>query len=826
MKRRSVLGVIAVGAGAGLQPNLARAATDSRPRRAAQTPVLDSLAMPVAAAQNRQYSYTDKVSGYFHGRTHTDENPDWFNGWNIATKRIFHDYRLSVDGAALSRTQAEAMVAPHKLIRQFAKAKESLSLLDELAVLVLQVTDVIGAQIGLSLTGSLTRGGTAAPQGIWFTPKEAPNSVLLIAPIAASPIQVTGDQSVSTPAAAGGFFLIHASNQAEGTRILARVRRNWTALLASRAARMEALVSGNHALDAGDPDRTKALLWMRLTGDQLVTKQLGTGIYAGLPWFNDYWGRDTFISITGLLFVNGQYEEAKRVFESFAALQDKDPSSKTYGRVPNRARPDGIEYNSADGTPRFIITLADLVNRSGDVALARRLWPTVKRAVEGVLKNNVDEFGLITHDAKEKGVRAWSPRGNRAIDVQTLWAGAFTSAYQLALLAKLIRISPAPLLPDSSNIGALQTTGIEAEIANACTAASSKLVDALSENFIDPVSGKLVDHLRRDGTKDVKLRPNVMFAFQGIYPKTGPLAGKPRALDRQKMTWARQLWEGLVYPWGVATLSQDDPDFYPYHEHWRYYHKDAAYHNGTVWPWLNGVAMDMLLSFNVIDLPWRLFENMNRQALSEGAVGSLAECADALPTEGANWSRRTGTFLQAWSNAEHLRVWQEGFLGLRIEKLLNQIVVRSKLPRSVQNVSMSVPIGNGKLVGKWHDGSASNWSFTLHGADADFFFELPGFTLDGLSWSLKSGQRVDITSGERALVLTAFDPQGTKLGERVAYSDAEIDRNRHPAIKAKSIEVSFQEARDEVFKDLDFCKPRLQPNLKSLSVYHDPPLTY
>ena len=814
MRRRSLLVAAASTGALSVLPKGAQATA-----AAAQSfPVLDSLAMAVAPEENRQYSFTDKASAYFYGRTHQDKADDWFFGWNVATKRIFQDYRLTLDGKPLLRAGAKAVVSPHAITRDYGVVKETLRLFDGLTALMVEVETTLSGSIGFEFTGDLLSLGEVGAEGVWHRPTEAPNSWLLLAPIEGG---------------GKGFFILLGASKPEVRRVLSQLRRNHQSLTGARMARMEALVSGSRALDAGDPDRTKALLWMRLTADQLVMKQMGTGIYAGLPWFNDYWGRDTFISITGTLFVTGQYDVAADVFRSFAALQDMDPKSKTYGRIPNRARPDGVQYNTADGTPRFIITLMDLVRRSGNKALAKELWPTVKRAVEGVLANNVDEHGLITHDdadtwmdAKEKGVRAFSPRGNRAIDVQALWIEAFTSATQIALLAKMIKISPAPLLPDMSNFGAHQTTGADAEIANACTVAGSKLAAALSEHFIDPISGRLVDHLRRDGSKDIKLRPNVIYALWAINPKTGPLAGKPRAIHRQKMVWAKQIWESLVYPWGVATLSQDEPDFHPYHEHWHYYHKDAAYHNGTVWPWLNGAATDMLLGFDVIDPPWRLFENMNRQALYEGAVGSLAECADALPIEGANWSRRTGTFLQAWSNAEHLRIWHEGFLGLRIDKLLNQIVVSSKLPQSVRNVSMSVPFGSGELVGKWHDGSATNWSFCLVGADADFFFSLPGFTLDNLSWHLKSGERVDIKSGDLAIVLTAFDAGGKKLGERVAYSDAELDRNRHPSIKVQSVQVSRQVARDEVFANLGFCKPRLQPNLKSLSVYNDPPLTY
>ena len=107
--------------------------------------------------------------------------------------------------------------------------------------------------------------------------------------------------------------------------------------------------------------------------------------------------------------------------------------------------------------------------------------------------------------------------------------------------------------------------------------------------------------------------------------------------------------------------------------------------------------MTTLLRFGVQKEPWQLFENMNRQALREGAVGSLAECADALPVPGANWARRTGTFLQAWSNAEQLRVWHEEILGVHILGGGKKVVITPQLPKSVLNVSMNTPVGKGVL---------------------------------------------------------------------------------------------------------------------------------
>lgn len=790
MRRRSLLVATAATGALNLLPKGAQATA-----KAAQSfPVLDSLAMAVTPEENRQFSFTDKASAYFYGRTHQDKPDDWFFGWNVATKRIFQDYRLTLDDKPLLRAGEKVVVSPHMITRDYGAVKETLRLFDGLTALMVEVETTESLRIGFEFTGNLLSVGEVGAEGVWHRPTEAPKSWLLLAHIEG------GGQ---------GYFILLGATKAEVRRLLSQLRRNHQSLTRARMARMEALVSGSRALDAGDPDRTKALMWMRLTADQLVMKQMGTGMYAGLPWFNDYWGRDTFISITGTLFVTGQYEVAADVFRSFAALQDTDPKSKTYGRIPNRARPDGVQYNTADGTPRFIITLADLVHRTGDLALARELSPTVKRAIEGMLAHDLDESGFVTHgdadtwmDAKEKGVRAFSPRCNRAIDIQALWIEALEAAIGLMFL----------------NVGLV--------IGRREIDAKKVMAQSLTDHFVDKATGKLVDHLKPDGSPDLAVRPNAFFALDILEKNNPRIQTDEVAVQKQKMIWARDLWKGLVYPWGVATLSQDDPEFHPYHEHWHYYHKDAAYHNGTVWPWLNGVAMTTLLRFGVQKEPWQLFENMNRQAFREGAVGSLAECADALPLPGATWARRTGTFLQAWSNAEHLRVWHEEILGVRVQGGGELVEINPQLPKSVLNVAMNTPLKKGVLKGQWHRGNAHTWVFELQGADAAITFSTDAAGPNWVTWPLKAGQRVEIIEEGIRLKLTAYDRQNRVLGSKISGLDVLVDGPTSLFEKAKKEQKAFEALRDEVFKDLGFCEPKLAPNLKSLSVYHDPPLTY
>jgi hypothetical protein len=70
----------------------------------------DEIGINVTPSENREYSYTDKKSGFWYGRTHQVEPQEWYSGWNMAKKRVLSDYGLSVDGQDLNRTDASCVV--------------------------------------------------------------------------------------------------------------------------------------------------------------------------------------------------------------------------------------------------------------------------------------------------------------------------------------------------------------------------------------------------------------------------------------------------------------------------------------------------------------------------------------------------------------------------------------------------------------------------------------------------------------------------------------------------------------------------------------------
>ena len=632
----------------------------------------DTIGVSVTPEENREYSYTDKKSGYWYGMTHQKEL-QWYSGWNIAKKRILADYTLLINGEPLDRSKAECTVYPDRLIRKWDNAVETFRMIDNLPIIHIDIeTDAKSTSIELDNT--LIADSYQDDGFTYFIPKEAPDMRIMLS---------SDDDN--------GFVLTYGKE--EECRTLAdEFRRNGDKMIKERKDRINALVTEYNPTKSNLPELDKSLDWITITMDELITEQQGNGIYAGLPWFNEYWGRDMFISFPGACLVTGQFEIAKKILKDFVELQDTNPESETYGRIPNRANLEGILYNTTDGTPRLVIQALEVAKYSGDTEFLLEIYPAIKRSIEASIKNYTDSKGYLTHadadtwmDVKRNGIPG-SPRGNRANDIQALWYNQLTAGSEIAVL-----------LDDLGS--AEEWSGLAVHMAS-----------NFEQDFCNKEDSYIVDHLNTDGSADLQFRPNQLYCFELIND------------DDFKQRVTRRVWEELVYPWGVASLAQWDKQFHPQHENWHYYHKDDAYHNGTIWLWNNGIAMQRMIEYGQVDTAWELFKNMNRQALHEGAVGSLSENADAHPREGQSWVNRSGTFLQAWSNAEHLRVWYQHFLGIRPDLLKGIIVIEPMIPSEITSLETSVKIGNGTLHYSYSNGKVN---VRLEGIDAQLEIHEP-----------------------------------------------------------------------------------------------------
>ena len=326
--------------------------------------LLLQLGTNVLPGENREYSYTDKQDAYYYGRTHVEVNDDWFSGWNVRTRRIFRDYSLLLDGEALERAQATATVFPHLLRREYRNATEELALFDFQRVLSIRLAPKESQTMAISLIGEAIQFEKYEDAVAFFRHSEYPDILLGITTRNSAMTERTeknGRIYLQADTAAQGFFIALDSSESAVINLLARAQQDEKTWLAERRRRMERLIAELNYFESSDTRLTRAIRWNMLTLDQLITRQTGYGIYAGLPWFNDYWGRDLFISLPGACLVTGQFEVARNILKDFARFQNTDESSPNYGRVPNRLRPEEAIYNTTDGSPRFVIALQEYV---------------------------------------------------------------------------------------------------------------------------------------------------------------------------------------------------------------------------------------------------------------------------------------------------------------------------------------------------------------------------------------------------------------------------------------------------------------------------------
>ena len=367
---------------------------------------------------------------------------------------------------------------------------------------------------------------------------------------------------------------------------------------------------------------------LKQAGDAfLVRRGQGRSVIAGYPWFED-WGRDTMIALPGLCLATGRYDEARAILAEHARHVDR-------GMIPNRF-PDrgGVpEFNSVDASLWFVVAAERFVEATGDREFVRsHLKGAIDEILDGYRQGTrhgigMTGDGLITQgepgvqltwmDAKV-GERVVTPRHGLAIEIQALWYNALLYGAELA-----------------------RERGQLAH-ASAWTALASRVRDSVMRAFWSEELGYLADVVSAGG-RDLALRPNQLYAI-GLPHALLPRDKALRVLDAVRRR--------LLTPLGLRTLAPTDPDYHP-----RYAggvaERDAAYHQGTVWPFLAGVYFDALIRVQGEDGKDEARDWLRSFAphLDEAGLGYVSEVLD-----GEAPHRPGGCIAQAWSVAELLRI--------------------------------------------------------------------------------------------------------------------------------------------------------------------------
>jgi predicted glycogen debranching enzyme len=364
----------------------------------------------------------------------------------------------------------------------------------------------------------------------------------------------------------------------------------------------------------------------------VVSRDEGTTVIAGYPWFGD-WGRDTFIAMRGLCLTHRQWlDTGHDILMSWA-------DTVSEGMLPNRFPDQGDtpEYNSVDASLWYIIAIQDSLDasRRAKHALPSEDIPRLQATIDAILEgySNGTRFGIHLDDdgliaAGQPGVQlTWmdakvgdwvvTPRIGKPVEIQALWLNALAFAYRFSKRWKK-----------------------QLELGR------SSFVD----RFWNEEGGCLydvVDNNHESGSVDDAFRPNQIFAVGGL-----PLLLLSEDKTRRVIDAVEQR---LLTPLGLRSLSSDHPDYQPRYEG-EVLARDGAYHQGTVWPWLMGPFVEAWLrargnSSEAKQEARKRFLLPLEMHLHQAGIGHISEICDAEPPHTPR-----GCPFQAWSFGEYLRI--------------------------------------------------------------------------------------------------------------------------------------------------------------------------
>ena len=395
-----------------------------------------------------------------------------------------------------------------------------------------------------------------------------------------------------------------------------------------RARRASVVASARRAV----PDLDEALC---LSADAFLVKRTSGGnepagatVIAGYPWFTD-WGRDTMISLPGLCLALGRHSDARDILMTFAKHLDG-------GMIPNRFPDSGEhpEYNNIDGTLWFVHAIGRYVAKGNDLTVAERIFlPAVLDVIakhcagtrhgirvheDGLLGGGEPGVQLTWMDAK---VDDWvvTPRSGKPVEINALWIEVLETAIQLC--------------------EKLGKTASVAEFRGRVRLAR----ESFAKRFWYEAGGHLFDVVDSNDMHgdDPSLRPNQIFAVSLPHP----------AIDGDRARAVVDVVQrDLLTPFGLRTLSPNDKRYWGAYTGSRRA-RDAAYHQGTVWPWLMGPFVRAWLRTHgrtpATIAEARAMVTPLAGSLADFGLGQIAEVHDGDAPHAPR-----GCIAQAWSTAE------------------------------------------------------------------------------------------------------------------------------------------------------------------------------
>lgn len=448
----------------------------------------------------------------------------------------------------------------------------------------------------------------------------------------------------------------------------------------------------NETTNITTPDErlNKAFAWAKVGIDKGIATNpfLGTGLVAGFrtsgdserPGFAWFFGRD---SLWTSFAINsyGDFRATRTALEFLKKFQRAD------GKIPHEISQSAslipwftdyeFPWNSADGTPLYVIAHGDYWRASGDNGFLRTNWDSIVKAYRFSAASDTDGNQLIENSTKTKFGHGWVEGGglyppHEEIYMQGLWIEASRNLAEMA-----------DALGDGALARAARANAERTRLAMEQTywlADRSYYAFATKRPPADPPKADPGPNRARRQARMEELSKATIIDEDTVLPAV-PLWWRTASDDRAQLEIDHLGSGKMATDWGARIISNESKLYDP-----------LSYHYGSVWPLFTGWASTGAYRYG---RPHVGYQSLMANALLTytNALGYVTELL-------------SGDFNAPFGRSSHHQVWSEamvitptirGLLGLEAGAGGKKLRFEPQLPANWDQVEVrNVAVGNTK----------------------------------------------------------------------------------------------------------------------------------